>query len=1039
YEFDGKYEGIDLGQLTLINIDLSAANGVTLTEQTQLDGGSDDRLVTLYEGNTELTNDAGEVLFNVRDVNTETGAILYDSYVYSQNRFIVNYGTAPGSTDGSTDDSGFTTIEVSGRSGDDTFISDDTASFITINGDEGQDSFYVGTVYSTETVYVDGRLIDVVSEVAHGTSVGLEINGGSQGDYFEVNRTAAEISLFGDSGDDVFFVKALLTLDETGDIQDFQSAVVNISSTRNTGDSDVRTVDADTLIYVENANIKIDGGTGFDSLAIVGTALADTFYIYLETQDDGTEAQRIYGAGTRLDDVTNVEKTVLILGGGDDVVHLYGFDGGTLGELGISLGSGSDTVFVGGEAIEFEDRQFEDATTTYFQSSGYEVSDSQVAGQTAKKTDPLSELLAYSVIAPPVTVNTTVERRRQIDSLRSPVLIDGGLGIRNRIVVANADGPEQVGLTDYTIIKRSFEADRTHLSYSNTSSTASSDLLAEVLGSSSSEDTDAVEDIASFVSTYIAYQDRFVETTLVTDLEALTGDETYVITLPAELIYKTFKETRDTDGSLITAQELLDNYLDDYGFSASYTTTTLGDDGQTTTVLDEITKDSDESIKLSFTAYYDTITEVDSNGDVVNTYDDLTAVDLVTAEEASIELGAGYIPEITDEESTEYQLFSEVDEVGLLYFKDMTELELGLTDAGQSEIEILTSFEGITSITAGASDTEFVISQTGTTQPTYLFGSTGDDIFTLSAASSAEMVGNQLFLDGKGGEDKLRIDHRSKQASEVTFVSESWQRTIDTEEQLNLTDAMEVDQNSIDEQEESLLFNRMADIAVTYATNAASPPLLIDGSNTEYETHTVTHSDYVSVLSAVARQLADQLVIDLLAINESVNSDSVASLIDSQVEDRSADLAYALDRLDSDQATYQEADDDLEEYKSERQNVQLTSNQIDKVKDKLKEKQEAREIALANRNASRDMVIYYGSSASDTDEFINGTLTAANIIADFESNLQTSLESDVQSFEAEVTVALDELQTAAEAVGKTDETLASDMSTLENELIQFRD
>jgi hypothetical protein len=226
--------------------------------------------------------------------------------------------------------------------GDDTIVSDSTSAEIDLFGNDGDDQFFIGTVLETEDVLVEGQIVTVVRQITQGAVFnGTTFYGGDGDDYFEVNHNQAEINLFGDNGDDTFLVRALLTLDEDGGVADLDSSTATVSGTF--GDdsdlgtdtsTDTREVDIDSLVYVENANINIDGGAGFDSVSVVGTVLSDTFYVFTELDvDSGETVQRIYGAGVKLQELVNIERLQLLTGGGDDTVYLYGVDMGVIGDL----------------------------------------------------------------------------------------------------------------------------------------------------------------------------------------------------------------------------------------------------------------------------------------------------------------------------------------------------------------------------------------------------------------------------------------------------------------------------------------------------------------------------------------------------------------------------------------------------------------------------------------------------------------------------------------------------------------------------------
>ena len=287
----------------------------------------------------------------------------------SEHMQIVNYSTIE-------------TVTVYGGNGDDKFVADDTAQEVNIYGNAGDDQFYVGSVLETELVLVEGKEVAVVVEITNGASFELKVYGGEGDDYFEVNHNVADIELYGDNGSDTFFIKALLTFNQDEDLVELENSVTTVSAVAGEGSedsqkdgNDTREVDLDALVYVENANVKIDGGAGFDSVAVVGTVLADTFYIFTELNENNQVVQRIYGAGVKLQALLNVERIQVITGAGDDRVYVSGVDLGPVADLLVNTGTGSDSVILGGPArkidLNFPKRSRTDyATVDGYQSGG---------------------------------------------------------------------------------------------------------------------------------------------------------------------------------------------------------------------------------------------------------------------------------------------------------------------------------------------------------------------------------------------------------------------------------------------------------------------------------------------------------------------------------------------------------------------------------------------------------------------------------------------------------------------------------------------
>ncbi|WP_413431152.1 beta-propeller fold lactonase family protein [Crateriforma spongiae] len=231
---------------------------------------------------------------------------------------------------------------VSGLQGSDLFIVDDTSVEMTVRGDSGADRFFIGSV--RETAMVGG--FEVVEDITNGVSYPASFFGGSGSDYFEVNHNVAPINLYGEDGDDTFFLYAHLQRVDADESQPVALGQIVVNSAE--GERDI-------LSYVENAPVKINGGAGIDTLVIVGTPAGDKFIVYVEMVEqvvDGiaqmVPVQRIYGAGLILEEVVNVERLILLTGAGDDEIYVNS----TLPELDLQInpGSGDDVVHVGGDS-----------------------------------------------------------------------------------------------------------------------------------------------------------------------------------------------------------------------------------------------------------------------------------------------------------------------------------------------------------------------------------------------------------------------------------------------------------------------------------------------------------------------------------------------------------------------------------------------------------------------------------------------------------------------------------------------------------------
>lgn len=160
---------------------------------------------------------------------------------------------------------------VRGLGGDDYFASDDNSTTTTLDGGAGNDSFQIGQLFGTARVPTDVAPEDAFDTtlttrgyLSRGTSYVTVADGGTGDDTFAVYSNKAELFLNGDDGDDSFLLRAFALADQSG-----ASPAVPV-------------------LYNINAHVAIDGGAGFDQMAVLGTEFNDNFVI----TDTG-----VYGAG----------------------------------------------------------------------------------------------------------------------------------------------------------------------------------------------------------------------------------------------------------------------------------------------------------------------------------------------------------------------------------------------------------------------------------------------------------------------------------------------------------------------------------------------------------------------------------------------------------------------------------------------------------------------------------------------------------------------------------------------------------------------
>jgi len=289
------------------------------------------------------------------DANSADAGVLSDGKVQVEHGAIVS-GSFVG--DGSFETFNYTHSEfftMHAGAGNDIMVVDDIASFssVDIYGDQGDDTFTVGRVLA-ETL-IGG--VPVATSISNGTSTPARFYGDDGtddypiqpdayygDDYFEVNHNVAEVWLYGDAGDDTFVVNAHLTDSNPAD-----DPAKNVYG--GTGNN--------TISYVQNAAVNIDGGAGNDTVIVNGTGIGDTFIVTVVdelidhdnnplTADQWMLRQKVVGAGLQIN-MTDVERLEVNGAGGNDSIYVFG----TLPGLDVVVrgGTGDDTILVSGAAV----------------------------------------------------------------------------------------------------------------------------------------------------------------------------------------------------------------------------------------------------------------------------------------------------------------------------------------------------------------------------------------------------------------------------------------------------------------------------------------------------------------------------------------------------------------------------------------------------------------------------------------------------------------------------------------------------------------
>ncbi|MCV6613177.1 MAG: DUF4347 domain-containing protein [Amphritea sp.] len=783
-------------------------------------------------------------------------------------------------------------VTVFGGEGHDKFISDGSATQIDVFGDGGDDQFYVGSVLETETVLVEGQEVTIVNQITDGANFnGSAFFGGEGDDYFEVNHNAADIGLYGDNGDDTFFIKALLTQDDDGELLDIDSGVANVSGvSQGENPNDTREVDVDTLVYVENANVSIDGGAGFDSVALVGTVLSDTFYVYVEEDPDtGETVQRIYGAGVKLQKLLNIERLQLLTGGGDDTVYLYGVDMGLIGDMVIKTGSGSDVVHVGGPEQIINLNFPKNSDLFYSQVEGFKVDQDaegnfqyagMVSGMPFYRIDEVDRVVPFEVENPARTLQVVMPESYDINAFVSPVLIDGGEGVHDQIIVNNQQGAANLRFANTDLKRKEVSFDYDQFSLTSGGNDFVSDILADA-------ETRLVAQalLASAAGDYIRFQDRYYDTSLV---DQLNGDQLNQLVIPEGLSYFNIQNTLNADGSISYARDLLIDLATKFNLDLEWTIVDHPDPTRADPDGDGDTSDGEKlyellSIKtaagddVAFEAQHKETVIYDINGNVA-ILKDITAMTLKTNADLTVDFAAGAVTKVEEIRSDAMNTLGVLGEVPELHITGMNDITLNLSEKDQvngSVLEVDNNLFG----------TETVTDQSGTTQifstddklhiqggnasddiriqqtaaEVIAHGNDGDDTITVGKNGRLDQIGDQVYLFGDAGDDSIILD-REQDASDadVEMDKNLLQHSTGFEQLSRITSALTL--QNITDDENDLLEEKLKEASDPYADAAFA----------------VNSGD----LNTAANEIAEDALTQLLAVLQNGKTELQTSVTD---------------------------------------------------------------------------------------------------------------------------------------------------------------
>ena len=223
-------------------------------------------------------------------------------------------------------------LEIYALGGNDNVLSNDTAVTTVIDMGSGDDSLVVGTVPlipdpgNRTLEYPNGVPVADVAHMTNGNTAPLYVLGGTQNDSFEVDHNVGMLYLAGDEGDDTFLINTFLVLKQNPDKPDLVTNLTTLFG--GTGSNRYQ--------YLQNAPVFINGGSGYDTLIIVGTPIDDTFIV--------TDTY-IAGAG-RLVNFTNIEAIEVDGAGGNDSIYVMSTDPDLT--VTVNGGPGDDVIHIGG-------------------------------------------------------------------------------------------------------------------------------------------------------------------------------------------------------------------------------------------------------------------------------------------------------------------------------------------------------------------------------------------------------------------------------------------------------------------------------------------------------------------------------------------------------------------------------------------------------------------------------------------------------------------------------------------------------------------
>ena len=229
--------------------------------------------------------------------------------------------------------SGVERLVLDTQSGNDNILVNDTAVPTVINFGTGNDNAVVGTVplipdTGNRTLdFPNGVPVVNTKAMTNGNSNDLFIMGGSGDDTFQVDHNSAMLYLHGGSGTSLFLLNTFLVLRNNASNP---SQITNLNTIFG-GSGNNR------YEYLQNAPVDIVGGSGYNTIVVVGTPIADTFII-------GNNF--IAGAG-RIVNFSNIQSIEVDGAGGNDTIDILATNPNLTTT--VNGGTGDNTINIGGD------------------------------------------------------------------------------------------------------------------------------------------------------------------------------------------------------------------------------------------------------------------------------------------------------------------------------------------------------------------------------------------------------------------------------------------------------------------------------------------------------------------------------------------------------------------------------------------------------------------------------------------------------------------------------------------------------------------